>query len=139
MLAPGCRLRALRRHATSASYLRSAHLALRRGRQYLREISDAGMPGSFGLPHLIGGQIRSVVPWSRIFNNREILLAINTDAEHERAAWVTIDAGLHASTPALTCLYSSDAAQMGLTVAVEARNGRAVHITVPRGGFVAYG
>ena len=127
------------RFIAEVTALRSAHLALRRGRQYLREISGAGTPGSFGLPHLIGGQIRSVVPWSRIFNNREIVLAINTDAEHERAAWVTIDAGLQASTPTLTCLYSSDAAQSGLTVAVEARNGRAVHVTVPAGGFVAYG
>jgi hypothetical protein len=28
---------------------------------------------------MIGGQIRSVVPWSRLFNDQELLLAINTD------------------------------------------------------------
>ena len=119
--------------------LRSRHLSLRRGRQYLREISDSGEPGSFGLPHMIGGQIRSLVPWSRLFANEEILLAINTDASIPRAAWVTIDATLHADTAALTCLYSSDPAQIGASTTIEARNGRAIRITVPAGGFVVYG
>ena len=119
--------------------LRSRHLALRRGRQYLREISESGEPGSFGLPHMIGDRIRAVVPWSRLFDNREILLAINTDADSKREAWVTIDASLHAGAGALTCLYSTDAVQVGATTAIEARNGRAVRIAVPAGGFVAYG
>ena len=64
--------------------LRREYLPLRRGRQYLREISANGEPGSFGLPRMIGGQIRSLVPWSRIFNNQEILLAINTDTDNTR-------------------------------------------------------
>lgn len=119
--------------------LRRERLALRRGRQYLREISGSGEPGSFGSPRMIGGQIRSVVPWSRLFNNEEILLAINTDADSERAAWVTIDAALHADAGALTCLYSTDAAQIDATTPVEARNGKAVRISVPAGGFVIYG
>lgn len=118
--------------------LRKQHLALRRGRQYLREISDSGAPGSFGLPRMIGGHIRAVVPWSRLFNNQEILLAINTDAANARAAWVTIDASLHEAPGNLTCLYSSDASQIGATTPIEARNGRAVQISVPAGGFVAY-
>jgi glycosidase len=118
--------------------LRNARIALRRGRQYLREISDSGNPGTFGLPHLIGGQIRSVVPWSRIFNNEEILLAINTDADRARTAWVTVEDTLHAVPGALNCLYSTDPAQVGGKADIEARNGKAVRITVPPAGFVIH-
>jgi glycosidase len=122
--------------------LRSKYLPLRRGRQYLREISDSGAPGTFGIPRMIGGQIRSVVPWSRLFANQEILLAINTDADHSRSTWVTIDNYLHSDLtgPAgrLTCLYSTDPAQIGTTTLVEARNGRSVYFTVPPAGFVIF-
>jgi glycosidase len=127
------------RFIAEITVLRSQHLALRRGRQYLREISDSGEDGDFGLPHMIGGQIRSVVPWSRLFDNQEILLAINTDAYSARAAWVTIDATLHAGPGMLTCLYSTDVARIGDATTIESRNGRAVHIEVPAGGFVMYG
>ncbi len=127
------------RFIAEVAKLRREHLALRRGRQYLREISENGDQGSFGLPRMIGGRIRSLVPWSRLFANEEILLAINTDAQNERAAWVTIDAALHADTATLACLYSSDPAQIGTTTPVEPRNGRAVWIGVPAGGFVVYG
>lgn len=127
------------RFIADVTALRSRHLALRRGRQYLREISESGEPGSFGLPHMIGDRIRAVVPWSRLFDRREIVLAINTDADSKREAWVTIDASLHAGAGALTCLYSTDAVQVGATTAIKARNGRAVRIAVPAGGFVAYG
>ncbi|MDP2833154.1 MAG: alpha-amylase family glycosyl hydrolase [Pseudomonadota bacterium] len=127
------------RFIAEVTTLRNKHLALRRGRQYLREISDTGAAGTFGLPRMIGGEIRSLVPWSRLFADAEILLAINTDADKARAAWVTIDAGLHANTVALTCLYSSDPAQIGAGTPIESRNGRAVRISVPAGGFVVYG
>ncbi|WP_041672329.1 hypothetical protein [Rhizobium leguminosarum] len=51
--------------------VRREQLALRRGRQYLREISGNGM--DYGLPHMIAGQMRSVVPWSRVLDRTEIL------------------------------------------------------------------
>jgi glycosidase len=127
------------RFIAEVSALRGQHLALRRGRQYLREISESGEPGSFGLPCMIGGQIRSLVPWSRLFDNQEMLLAINTDADNDHAAWVTIDATLHDDAGTLTCLYSTEPGQIGTTAAVEPRNGRAVWISVPAGGFVVYG
>ena len=115
--------------------LRQKHMALRRGRQYLREISDSGNPGSFGLPRMIGGQIGSVVPWARLFANREYLLAINTDADQPRSAWVTLDASLHDSltgpNASLTCLYSTDAGQIGAKAPIEARNGRAARRDPP--------
>jgi glycosidase len=116
--------------------LRRERLALRRGRQYLRQISGNGT--DFGLPRAFDGRIRSVVPWSRIFDDREVLLAINTDPDQSRTAWVTIDDGLHAAGSALRCAYSTDAGQIDSVVPVEARNGKAVELTVPAGGFVMY-
>ena len=120
---------------------RKGCLTLRRGRQYLREISDSGEAGTFGFPHLIGNRILSVVPWSRIFNNHEMILAINTDVDQSRTAWVTIDNNLHGDNfKFLTCIYSTDPEQIkiGSKVKIEARNGKAVHLTVPLGGFVIY-
>lgn len=119
--------------------IRKGHLALRRGRQYLREISASGDAGTFGYPHMIGGRILSVVPWSRIFSNHEMVLAINTDVDQSRTAWVSIDNNLHGdNSKFLTCIYSTDSAQIGSEIEVEARNGKAVRLTVPAGGFVIY-
>ncbi|MBN8247121.1 MAG: alpha-amylase [Verrucomicrobia bacterium] len=117
--------------------VRRQKTALRRGRQYLREISGDGL--RFGVPEMVNGQIRSVVPWSRILDRSEILCAINTDYDRASTAWVTIDAGLHRVGDLLTCLYSTDAAQTATAVSVEARNGLAVRLTVPAAGFVIYG
>ena len=38
----------------------------------------------------------------------------------------------------LTCRYSTDAGEVGRQVTVEARNGKAVLLTVPAAGFVVY-
>jgi len=116
--------------------LRAKEPALRRGRQFLREISGDG--ANFGVPAMLGGQLRSVVPWSRLFVDDELLCAINTDPDNARSAWVTIDNSLHRAGDKLACVYSSAAAQIGQTVAVEARNGKAVNISVPKGGFVVF-
>jgi Alpha amylase, catalytic domain len=61
--------------------------------QYLRPISGDGI--HFGLSRKFGGRMPSVVPWSRIFLDTETVCAINTDPGSARAAWVTVDAGLH--------------------------------------------
>ncbi len=116
--------------------IRRQDLTVRRGRQYLRQISGDGI--HFGLPQMMGGMIRSVVPWSRIFNDREVLLAVNTDLDAPRTAWITIDAGLHDAGSRLTCMYSTDGTQIGVRPLVEARNGKAVELTVPAAGFVIY-
>jgi glycosidase len=116
--------------------VRREKLALRRGRQYLREISGNGF--DFGPPRQLGHEIRSVVPWSRILDEAEVLVAINTDAANACTAWVTIDAGLHRAGEELRCLYSTEAAEIGRTVRVEPRNGKAVQLEVPAAGFVIY-
>ena len=116
--------------------IRRQKIALRRGRQYLREISGDGV--HFAYPRPLDGRMRSVVPWSRIFTDEEFLLAINTDPDQPTAAWVTIDNDLHAAGERLRCLYSTDSTQISTERTVEARNGKAVLLTVPPGGFVIY-
>ena len=119
--------------------IRRKNIVLRRGRQYLRPISAADDGVCFSLPEMVGGEIRSVVPWSRIFNGKEMLLAINTDYDQPKTAWVTIDNDLHQGGDVLQCIYSKDAAQIGQSVTVDARNGKAVLITVPAAGLVIFG
>lgn len=116
--------------------IRSERKALSRGRQYLRPISGDGI--NFGLPQKIGNEIRSVVPWSRILSEQEILAAINTDYYQPRQAWVTIDNEIHQEGDYLTCIYSTDKQQQGQQVKIEARNGKSVKITVPAAGLVIY-
>ncbi len=117
--------------------LRRQELPLRRGRQFLRQISGNG--ASFGFPARAGaGPVRSIVAWSRIFSDREVLAAINTDPESASAAFVTIDDGLHSAGSRLICLYSTDTSEIGGSVAVEPRNGKAIFLRVPPAGFVVY-
>ena len=116
--------------------VRRQNAALRRGRQYLREISGDGV--HFGYPSMVGSVMRSVIPWSRIYNNMETLVAINNDVSASRTAWVTIDNDLHQVGETLTCLYSSDPAQIGSRVNIVTMNGKAVSLTVPPGGVVIF-
>ena len=116
--------------------IRKAELALRRGRQYLREISGDGI--HFGLPKMSGTEIRSVVPWSRILDREEIVVAINTNYHEPLTVWVTIDDDLHHAGSTFSCIYSTCAGQIGSQAIVVARNGKAIEITVPAAGCVLY-
>jgi glycosidase len=116
--------------------IRSGDRIYSRGRQYLRPISGDG--NNFGDPVMLGGQILSIVPWSRILDDQEALLAINTDTDTARTAWVTIDTSLHRVGDKLKCIYSTDPGQLGAETSIEARNGLAVPLTVPAAGFVIY-
>jgi glycosidase len=118
--------------------LRRRHIALRRGRQYLREVSETGHNDDFYYPQPIGGQLRWVVAWSRLFADREYLCAVNTDADRPLTVWVTVDHDINPPGRQMTCLLSTEEAQKGETVAVQAKHGSAVQITVPPAGFVVY-
>lgn len=115
--------------------LRRAEPALRRGRQYLREISGNGV--DFGLPSGFGGPVRSVVGWSRLLDRHEVLCLVNTDPAQPRTAWVTVDAGLHASGDQLRLRYGSDGNQAA-TLTVQARNGAAVLVTLAPAAVAVY-
>ncbi|OCK97326.1 glycoside hydrolase family 13 protein [Cenococcum geophilum 1.58] len=111
--------------------IRQKYLCLRRGRQYLREISGDGQ--NFGVPVIIGDRMRSVVAWSRIFGDEEILCAINTNPDGPSLAWVTIDNDMHSDGSYLNCIYPDTR-----TLTVAARNGKAVFLELPAAGFVMY-
>jgi len=119
--------------------VRGQHMALRRGRQYLRAISGNGQ--DFGEPHMIDGTLRSVVAWSRLFTDREWLCAINTDSSNARAAWVGLDHDINPVGSRLVCLFASDPAQVGSELVVDAPNPdwRAVWLDLPAAGCAIYG
>ncbi len=120
--------------------LRRSEPALRRGRQYLREISGDGL--DFGWPTGFGGPVLGVVGWSRLLADREVLCVLNTDTAQAHAAWVTIDAVLHHAGDRLRLLHAvapDPAAAFPVAVPVQARNGMAALIELPAGGFAAYG
>jgi len=117
--------------------IRKQKIALRRGRQYLREISGDGQ--NYGLPVLLGDRMRSVVPWTRSFDDEELLLAINTDPDNSRSAWIDLDANNYPAGKRLKCLYSSDADQTSTELIVQAAGDRhVVNMRVPGAGFVVF-
>lgn len=112
-------------------------LALRRGRQYLRQTS-AALEGPYRDPG--AGDLTA---WSRILLDREVLVALNTHGRESRAAHVTVDASLHAGDSRMSVLYRSDWSDADLrtppaqTVAVShAPDGRAaVRVELPAAGM----
>lgn len=75
-------------------------LALRRGRQYLREISVNS--SSFFWP--TSGQ---VVGWSRILFTQEVVMALNTNGVESQSAYIEVDPNLHPAGSQITVLYNS--------------------------------
>jgi hypothetical protein len=62
--------------------LRRSLIALRRGRQYLHDISGDGE--HFGQPEKLGDRLLSLVTWSRVMADHELLLAFNTNELSQR-------------------------------------------------------
>jgi glycosidase len=121
--------------------LRREKIALRRGRQYLCEISGDGQ--NFGLPRILGDRMLSVVPWMRLFDDQQLLLALNTDPVQPRTAWVSLKTGLgDPPFPArrrLARLYPADSAQPGTELVVQTAGERqVVQLTLPPAGFAIY-
>ncbi len=117
--------------------LRKQKIAIRRGRQYLRSISGDGQ--NFGYPQVVGDRMRSIVPWTRNFDNQNLLLAINTDPDQPTTTWVDLDPSTLPIGGQLTCLYSSDGSQIGQAISVQSLGtGQIVQLTVPPAGFVVF-
>lgn len=116
--------------------IREQKITLRRGRQYLRPISGNGE--DFGLPRMLENEIRSVVPWSRLLDKDEMVLAINTSGDRTLTVWVNIDYNLHQVGDFFKCIYSTNKAQFDSKVQVEERKVKCISLTVPAAGFVIY-
>jgi glycosidase len=117
--------------------VRKEKIALRRGRQYLREISGDGQ--NFGLPVILGDRMLSLVPWSRSFDDQNLLLALNTDPHQPRSAWVDLSINTNPAGKQLQCLYSTDAEQIGQRLTVKQAGDRSVvNLSVPAAGFVIF-
>ena len=121
-------------------HLRKQLLPLRRGRQMLHEISGDGI--NFGFPHMIGDRMISIVAWSRIFVDQEVLVAFSTNREQPLAVYSTVASRFRRERDRLKLIFwhspravTSPPAE----VAVEDK-GRvlAVHLTLPPAGFVIY-
>jgi glycosidase len=120
--------------------LRKKLLPLRRGRQMLHEISGDGF--AFGLPHLMGKRMRSIVAWSRLFVDQEVLVALSTDQEQPLTAYSTVAPRFRASGDLLKLIFWHTPAASPMPpeeLVVEHRGDRlAVRLTVPPAGFVIY-
>ena len=117
--------------------IRRKNIALRRGRQYLRQVSENG--DDFYYPQPVNGIFHWVIAWSRIFAGSECLCAINTDIERELTLWIVVDSSIHsAADSVMNCIFSTDTTQIDTSVPVLPYHGSAVRITVPAAGFVVY-
>lgn len=121
--------------------VRRQKIALRRGRQYLCRISGDGQ--HFGVPHMIGGRMRSIVPWTRLFDDQEMLVAVNTDPDAEREAWVEVKRGILKFSSRLRCIYASGGEQVGQVLPIEEQSTasgtvQVVFLRVPPAGVVIY-
>jgi hypothetical protein len=93
------------------SNIRAGEPALRYGRQYIREISANRM--DFAVSTEPGG----VLAYSRILNNQEILIVLNTSTYKRWEGDVIVDFALNFSLPPWKLLYSNiDPKKKALTV-----------------------
>lgn len=111
-------------------------LALRRGRQYVRQTSVFGE--GFSVP-----EAGELVAWSRIMDRQEVLVALNTHGDEDRWAFVMVHAPTHSHGSTMKVLYRSDWSESELkippqdqTPAVQYFGGRAtVRIDLPPTGM----
>jgi glycosidase len=81
--------------------IRGSEPALRYGRQYFRQIS--GNNNDFGFSQDKGG----IIAFSRILNDREVLIAANTNTSFGFSGWVVIDARINDDNMPFKVAYSN--------------------------------
>jgi glycosidase len=89
---------------SSLTALRRDSIALRRGRQYLHEISGDGL--HFGMPKKLGGHIETLVPWSRVMGDHELLVVFNTDSQHGHEVYTTLNPNLRREGDEMELVFS---------------------------------
>jgi hypothetical protein len=105
----------------------------------LHQISGDGF--HFGVPRLLGEGMRSIISWSRLFADQEVLVAINTDQEQALTAYSTVTPLFRAVGDRFRLVFweapVSSAPPAHLVVE---RKGEllAVRPTIPPAGFVIY-
>src|SRR5262249_33666152 len=96
----------------------------------------------FGLPQRLGERMLSLVSWSRLFTDREVLVAINTDEAHPVSAYSTVAPRFRVEGDRFHLLFwhaPKAAEPPPSSRKVERRNGTlAVKMTIPPAGFVIY-
>lgn len=114
---------------------------LRRGRQYRRETSTPTRDYGWSGP----GEIST---WSRILDQNEVIIALNTNGVDWQEAWTTIDASLHSEGSTLKVLYRSDWTDAQLRNPPQVRSeaitrhhdGKLeVHVSLPPAGMLILG
>jgi glycosidase len=120
--------------------LRKQLLPLRRGRQSLHRISGDGV--TFSLPQRWGERMRSLVSWSRLFVDQEVLLALNTDEAQSVSAYSTVAPTFHLKGDEFRLIFWHAArpdSPPPSALTVEQKNGLlVVRMTLPPAGFVIY-
>jgi glycosidase len=120
--------------------LRKKLLPLRRGRQVLHQISGDGV--TFGLPKRWGERMRSLVSWSRLFVDQEVLVALNTDEAESVTAYSTVAPLIRVEGDELHRIFwyaPNQASAPPPSLTVERRSGLlAVRMTLPPAGFALY-
>lgn len=116
--------------------IRKNHIALKHGRQFLREISKND--DDFHYPKKIGNErISSVVSWSKIFNDEEFVLAINTNVNENQEVYVKIDPNINNIGEAYEYIYSDNKTLIGKSILVELVNNiKCLKINVNNSGRV---
>jgi len=84
--------------------LRRKFVALRRGRQYMHDISGDGE--HFGPPAKLGDRLLALVTWSRVLADHELLVAFNTDELQKHEIYSTLDPNLRQEGEELRLLFS---------------------------------
>jgi glycosidase len=120
--------------------LRKKLLPLRRGRQALHRISGDGV--SFGLPQRLGERMRSLVTWSRLFVDEEVLVALNTDEERSVTAYSGVAPTFRVEGDQFQLIFwhaPNRDSPPPASLTVERRSGLlAVPMTLPPAGFAIY-
>jgi glycosidase len=120
--------------------LRKKLLPLRRGRQALHHISGDGV--TFGLPHRVGERMRSLVSWSRLFIDQEVLVAVNTDETQPVTAYSTVAPTFRIEGDPFHLIFWYAPKRVSpppSLLTVERKGGPlAVRMTLPPAGFAIY-
>jgi hypothetical protein len=84
--------------------LRRNAIALRRGRQYVHDISGNGE--HFGPPAKFGDRVLALVAWSRVMADQEFLVVFNTDEREKHEMYSTLNPNLRQEGEEMQLLFS---------------------------------